>query len=304
MTESEMKVELGGGMAAYMAAADETTAEHLASDDRLVAAVREYDEYFRNRLWLRAGADSISLVLFLNAYQMFLAGVRTALGGHTAAVFPLLRTALESAAYGGLIAAKPELSSIWRNRHHDDEAKRACRNFRLYVSPPKAGAFADALNAATTEKAVEALVKALATSHAKLKKPPACEANVQAFLTADAGQRFALVKNTSVISTDADPVDAIRAIFSPTVSPLILDLVCERAIGAAKEAGDRLIRAGKTAIIDCCCLPGGAAGFRSEEQPSRAAVLFHRDAADRGGAAAHGGSPRLRSTVGADRGRR
>ena len=74
------------------------------------------------------GAARISLVLLINAYQMFPAGVRTALGGHTAAVFPLLRTALESAAYGALIAAKPELSSIWTNRHHDDEAKKACRN--------------------------------------------------------------------------------------------------------------------------------------------------------------------------------
>lgn len=130
------------------------------------------------------------------------------------------------------------------------EVDPATTRFRLYVTPPKSGTFADALNAATTDEAVDALVKVLAKSHAKLKKPPACEANVQAFLKADAGQRRALVKNISVLSTDTDPVDPIRAIFSPTVSPLILDLVCERAIGAAKEAGDRLIRAGKTAKID------------------------------------------------------
>jgi hypothetical protein len=127
MAESEMKVDLGGGLAAYLAAADETTAEHLASDGRLIAVLWEYDEYFRNRLWLRTGTEPISLVLFMNAYQMFLAGVRTALSGHTAAVFPLLRTAPESAAYGGLIAAKPELSSIWTDRHQNDEAKKACR---------------------------------------------------------------------------------------------------------------------------------------------------------------------------------
>jgi hypothetical protein len=139
------------------------------------------------------------------------------------------------------------------------EVDPATTRFRLYVIPPKTGAFADALNAATTDEAVDALVKALAKSHGKLKKPPACEANVQAFLTADAGQRCALVKNISVLSNDTDPVDPIRAIFSPTVSPMILDLVCERAIGAAKEAGDRLIRAGKAAIID-------AAAFQAQQR--------------------------------------
>lgn len=132
-------------------------------------------------------------------------------------------------------------------------------HFRLYVTPPKTGAFVEALNAAATDEAVDALVKALAKTHGKLKKPPACETNVQAFLTADAAQRCAFVKNISVLSTDTDPLDPIRAIFGPAVSPLILDLVCERAIGAAKEAGDRLIRAGKTAVID-------AAAFQAEQR--------------------------------------
>ncbi|WP_376937971.1 ABC-three component system protein [Aureimonas pseudogalii] len=131
--------------------------------------------------------------------------------------------------------------------------------FRLYVTPVKAGGFATALNDAKTDDEVEALLANLVKAHGKLKAPPACDVDVQTFLTADAAYRTALVKNLTIISVDADPVEPIRAIFKPTVSPLILDLVCERAIGAAKEAADRLIRAGKPAILN-------ADSFRAEQR--------------------------------------
>jgi hypothetical protein len=131
--------------------------------------------------------------------------------------------------------------------------------FRLYVTPVKTGAFVQSLSDAKSDEAVETLMKALATSLGKLKAAPACDADVKAFQAADPVKRAALIKNFELISTGVDPVDAIRAIYKPTVSPLVLDLVCERAIGAAKEAADRLIRAGKTAIID-------AAAFQAEQR--------------------------------------
>lgn len=123
------KVELGDGLTQYMALADETARELLLSDNKLVATLRAYDEYFRRDLWLHVSpTPSIGFVLFLNAYQMFLAGVRTALGGHAVAIFPVLRTALESAAYGFLIEQKPELAAIWINRHRSEADKKASRN--------------------------------------------------------------------------------------------------------------------------------------------------------------------------------
>jgi hypothetical protein len=127
MDEGKVRVDLGGGLEAYLAAADETAAELLASEDSLVATLRQYDLHFRTRLWSAGAPDAIALILYMNAYQMFLAGVRTAVSGHSVAVFPLLRTALESAAYGGLIAAKPDLAPIWTSRHRDDAARSACR---------------------------------------------------------------------------------------------------------------------------------------------------------------------------------
>lgn len=139
------------------------------------------------------------------------------------------------------------------------EIDPATSEFRLYVTPLKTGAFATALSDAKTDAEVEALVARLVHAHGKLKTPPACDADVQTFLNSDAAHRTALVKNLTIFSVDADPVDPIRAIFKPTVSPLILDLICERAIGAAKEAADRLIRAGKPAIL-------GADAFQAEQR--------------------------------------
>lgn len=61
-----------------------------------------------------------------------------ALSGHCAAVFLLLRTALESAAYGGLIARNPALREVWAGRHRGDAEKKACRKsftFEKAISP-------------------------------------------------------------------------------------------------------------------------------------------------------------------------
>jgi hypothetical protein len=136
--DSGIRVVMDGGIDAYMAAADETLAELLVSDSALVAGLREYDSFFRTRLFAQGPTEPIALVLFMNAYQLFLAGARMALSGHCAAVFPLLRTALESAAYGGMIASNPALSAVWTERHRGDAEKKACRKsftFEKAISP-------------------------------------------------------------------------------------------------------------------------------------------------------------------------
>jgi hypothetical protein len=67
------------------------------------------------------------MVLSMNAYMLFLAGVRVAMTGHVAACFPVLRTALESACYGFLIAKDADLSAVWADRHKDADSKKVCR---------------------------------------------------------------------------------------------------------------------------------------------------------------------------------
>jgi len=123
------RVELGDGLTQYMAAADETVRELQAADNPLLKVLLQYDAYFRRDLWEHvAPTPAFAFVLFLNAYQMFLGAARMALSGHPAAVFPLVRTALESASYGYLMEQQPALSEVWGNRHRSEADKKACRN--------------------------------------------------------------------------------------------------------------------------------------------------------------------------------
>jgi hypothetical protein len=109
--------------------ADECLQELRTSETRFLPVLIQYDDYFRRDLWRNAPLPgTFSLLLFLNAYQLFLAGARMALSGHPAAIFPLMRSALESASYGFLMEQQPALSEIWSNRHRSQADKAACRD--------------------------------------------------------------------------------------------------------------------------------------------------------------------------------
>jgi hypothetical protein len=129
MKDNEVKIDLGNGLQGFLAIADQCLRELMASKNPLVDALLQYDDYLRTRLWQHLSSPpAFAVLLFLNAYQLFLAGTRMALSGHPAAVFPLMRTALESATYGYLLGRQPALSEIWSNRHRSEADKKACRN--------------------------------------------------------------------------------------------------------------------------------------------------------------------------------
>ncbi len=129
MKSDKARVDLGDGLRQYLAMADECLQELRTSESPFVAVLLQYDDYFRRDLWQHSPPPStFALLLFLNAYQLFLAGARMALSGHPAAVFPLMRSALESASHGFLLEQQPALAEIWSNRHRSEADKRACRN--------------------------------------------------------------------------------------------------------------------------------------------------------------------------------
>lgn len=128
MKKDKARVDLGDGLRQYMAMADKCLQELHTSESPFVAVLLQYDDYFRRDLWqLAPPPQTFALLLFLNAYQLFLAGARMALSGHPAAIFPLMRTALESVSYGFLLEQQPALSEIWSNRHRSEADKKACR---------------------------------------------------------------------------------------------------------------------------------------------------------------------------------
>lgn len=123
-----MIVEINESMDDYFNTTDSITAALREENSPILQTLHRFDGYFRKTLWRDAGGvGPTAMVLSMNAYLLFLAGVRVAMTGHVTACFPVLRTALESACYGFLIAKNPDLSAVWTDRHQNADSKKACR---------------------------------------------------------------------------------------------------------------------------------------------------------------------------------
>lgn len=138
----------------------------------------------------------------------------------------------------------------WAGAVEDGLVEAGKAQFRLYVTPPRKGAFAQALSDATTAKEVGAILADVAKKAAASKSPPACADNLKAILELMPERQAAIVVNMRVESDDTDPVDPIRALLAPTVPPELIDVFCASAIGMAKQNADRLIQMGQPAMLD------------------------------------------------------
>jgi hypothetical protein len=127
-----------------------------------------------------------------------------------------------------------------------DAAKTA---FQLYVTPAKSGKLSAAIHAAADEKAVEALIKQVKDKLTAKADSPKCIAHVQKFLDATDALRLTVVCKTTVVATDADPLEPLRELLRPTVPEASLDVICASAIGQAKEAADKFIRRRAPALV-------------------------------------------------------
>src|SRR5262249_47466 len=122
--------------------------------------------------------------------------------------------------------------------------------FRLYVTPPHQAELAQAMTDASTPPEAAAFVELVKLKYAKLKKPKACDPYLQSFLGASADHQAAVVTQFNLLSADANPLDPLRDMLRTTVVSELVDLLCESAIGMAKERVDALIRTGKPGLLD------------------------------------------------------
>jgi hypothetical protein len=123
--------------------------------------------------------------------------------------------------------------------------------FGIYVAPPKMpGNLATRMNDAASPADVAAIVNIIKTKHITLKKAKGCGSFVQTFLQAPEDLRNAVIQSFTLVSKDSDPVDPLRQLIKTAVAPEIVDMLCEAAIGMAKEQADRLLRIKQLALID------------------------------------------------------
>lgn len=112
----------------YFDFADQANQEFLNCDSEFLRTFKIFHEIFSGKI-LR-GENFPNLLpasLAINSYMLYNAGLRIACSGHSAAIFPTLRTALESACYAFLISHNSDLEKIWLSREESPDKKKQCR---------------------------------------------------------------------------------------------------------------------------------------------------------------------------------
>lgn len=154
-----MQFKLEKTLRDYIAAGNETTAQLLSSGSSLVAAIEQFEDFFRSFLW---SADDIEMsptqaLLSSHAFMTYLSAARMALSGHPASTYPLFRASLEAACYAFIMSQDDTLERIWNDRHDSEEASKKCRQrftpavketARVFDDAQPGRGFADQINEA------------------------------------------------------------------------------------------------------------------------------------------------------------
>ena len=123
-----MKVQVHLSFEEYIRRGNLNTEGLLSGGHPLMGLISAYYWFFADELWAdEQPIPQVPMFLSVNAFTLWTSGVRVALSGHETAVYPLFRTALESACYSLLILHRSELASIWVERHNGEGQRKACR---------------------------------------------------------------------------------------------------------------------------------------------------------------------------------
>jgi hypothetical protein len=137
----------------------------------------------------------------------------------------------------------------WLHAVQSKKVDSAKATFQLYVTPPKAGKISSAMHAASKPDEAQAITELVKEKLVGRTQPPKCLPYVQQFLSAPDELRWTVVRRISVTSADVDPVEPLRTLLTPAVPKASMDIICEAAIGMAKEWADRCIRKNMPAMI-------------------------------------------------------
>ena len=116
-------------MSDYLTATDSIYAAHKTNPPLTMPLVHALDALFSQEIFV--GERDIGPVVHLlasNAVELLFNAIKQALSGHTSAIFPVLKPALESACCAYLISKDNSLAAIWVNRHVNKAASKASRD--------------------------------------------------------------------------------------------------------------------------------------------------------------------------------
>ncbi|TDI82226.1 MAG: hypothetical protein E2O78_09965 [Caldithrix sp.] len=133
--------------------------------------------------------------------------------------------------------------------------------FQIYVTPTKTGKWVQRLSDTNADSDIDGAVSDLINDVNGLSRRPRSFKYLKKLFEADPNHRTALIRNFRFVSDDDDPVDPIRKTIGLFVPIAMVDVCCNYAIGAAKEAADKLIRRNAPAIIDAVQYRQGVRAF-------------------------------------------
>ena len=117
-----------GSFDQYFEVARATEEQILNSNSPFVSALRSCHRFFLEYVFVDEKSMSpFQNLLALHGCMMYLGSIRVAFSGHSAATFPLFRTALEAACYAFLIGQSSELQDAWSQRDDSFVALKVCR---------------------------------------------------------------------------------------------------------------------------------------------------------------------------------
>lgn len=123
-----MKID-AGSLLDYLKVTLENLSDHAEEHPQLMCMAIRMDEIFQKEIFSQEfDARPAASLLAMNSYTLLLSAVQQALSGHIVAVFPVVRTALESACYAYLIAHNEDMENTWINRHISKSKLQECRN--------------------------------------------------------------------------------------------------------------------------------------------------------------------------------
>jgi hypothetical protein len=115
-------------MSEFLRIANGVSVDVVANNGPGLRIAREVDDLIRTRLFgtdLDVGISSANMAMA--SYFSFLGGIRAALSGHVAAVFPMIRHGIECACYAYRFEEDGALIDVWLQRHRGETERQACR---------------------------------------------------------------------------------------------------------------------------------------------------------------------------------
>ncbi|AZE77313.1 MULTISPECIES: hypothetical protein [Pseudomonas] len=115
---------------AYLTAGTENLEEILEAGSPFLTMMDDLDSFLNQHV---SGPNveidnQIIHLLRINARFLLMTGFRIGLTGHVSGIFPILRTALETACYALLMSKNDSLCDIWLGRNSSSEGFKACKN--------------------------------------------------------------------------------------------------------------------------------------------------------------------------------